>query len=103
MGSHWQPPVKPFVEQRPINKPGSLSQSKSAISDLASYLPGMRGTPGIPKIFHQVPPAPASPVVGGLSEDADCLPPLQEVGTCRCNRPAVWGAQEGGVCSTIGW
>ena len=54
MGSHWQPPVKPFVVQRDVNRPGMRSPKKSALSDLASLLPGMKPKPGIPKIFHQV-------------------------------------------------
>ncbi len=57
MGSHLQPLVKPFVQQREINQPGKISKEKSGISDWASWLPGGGVRPAeIPKIFHQVCP-----------------------------------------------
>lgn len=58
-GSHWQEPVKPFVEQREFNLAGIGRTGKgSSMHDrdlgLTHLLPMFHSRASIPRIFHQV-------------------------------------------------
>ena len=53
-GSHWQEPVNPFAEKRDALVKIIALEKQSNLASLTNFIPGMKPTSSIPKIFHQV-------------------------------------------------